>query len=80
LRFGLRAILESQQRLTVVGEASDRSSALAEMRNSDWTAAEGSRTGALKMQGVLAYLIHWTALELSVLNDRVPSENLVEIS
>src|SRR4051812_32280058 len=29
-----------------------------EMRDSDWTEAEGGRAGARKMQGVLAYLIH----------------------
>jgi DNA-binding SARP family transcriptional activator len=29
-----------------------------EMRDSDWTAAEGGRAGARKMQGALAYLIH----------------------
>lgn len=29
-----------------------------EMRDSDWTAAEGGRAGAHKLQGVLAYLIH----------------------
>jgi DNA-binding SARP family transcriptional activator len=29
-----------------------------ELRDSDWTAAEGGRAGARKMQGALAYLIH----------------------
>lgn len=29
-----------------------------EMRDSDWTEAEGGRAGARKMQGALAYLIH----------------------